>query len=268
MPVSEVHGTKAAMGRIFSISNQKGGVGKTTTAINLCASLASAEHRTLLVDIDPQGNAGSGLGIAVNELEQTVYDVLLGEAEIGEVIQQTELQFLDVVPANRNLSGAELDLVSLDEREYRLKKALATVRDDYEFIIIDCPPGLGLLTLNALVAADSVIVPLQCEYFALEGIGSLIGTIDLVRKQLNPELEIGGVLLTMYSKTLLAEQVTGEVRKHFGDQVFEAVIPRNIRLSECSSHGKPVILYDLRCAGSEAYLALAREVQKRAATAA
>ena len=252
------------MGRIFSISNQKGGVGKTTTAINLAASLASGEHKTLLVDVDPQGNAGSGLGIATREVARTIYDVLLDGASIDDVKQPTDLRYLEVVPANRELAGAEIELVTAERREYRLKEALAKVRDDYEYIIIDCPPALSLLTVNSLVASDSVIVPLQCEYFALEGISELVNTIELVRGGLNPDLQIEGVLLTMYDGRIsISHQVAEEARKHFKGRVFETVIPRNVRLSECPSFGKPILLYDLRSKGCESYLSLAREIQKR-----
>jgi chromosome partitioning protein len=252
------------MGRILSVANQKGGVGKTTTAINLGASLASSEHRTLLVDIDPQGNAGSGLALPVRELERTIYDVLLDGVPVREVLRHTELKYLDVLPANRNLAGAEVELVSVEQREYRLKNALAAVRDDYDYIIIDCPPALSLLTINALTAADAVVVPLQCEYFALEGISELINTIELVRGALNPTLDIEGVLLTMFDGRIsIAHQVAEEARKHFGDRVFETVIPRNVRLSECPSFGKPIILYDLRSKGCESYLSLARELKRR-----
>ncbi len=252
------------MGRILSISNQKGGVGKTTTAINLAASLASAERKTLLVDIDPQGNGGSGLGIPVRELDKTIYEVLAGEASVAEVRRTTELRYLDVLPANRNLAGAEIELVNVERREYRLKEALDAVRDEYEYIVIDCPPALGLLTLNSLVAADAVLVPLQCEYFALEGISELVHTIDLVRENLNPTLEIEGVLLTMYDGRIsISHQVAEEARKYFQGRVFDTVIPRNVRLSECPSFGKPIILYDLRSKGSESYLSLAREIQQR-----
>ncbi|HCF62001.1 MAG TPA: chromosome partitioning protein [Myxococcales bacterium] len=252
------------MGRILSIANQKGGVGKTTTAINLGASLASAEHRTLLVDIDPQGNAGSGLGVAIREIERSIYDVLLGQAEPGEVIHQTALKYLDVIPSNRDLAGAEVELVSVERREYRLRRVLEALRDEYEYIIIDCPPALSLLTVNALVASDSVIVPLQCEYFALEGISELVNTIELVKASLNPDLEIEGVVLTMFDGRIsIAHQVADEARKYFQDRVFKTVIPRNVRLSECPSFGKPIILYDLRSKGCESYLSLARELQRR-----
>ncbi|MBI5543075.1 MAG: ParA family protein [Deltaproteobacteria bacterium] len=256
------------MGRILSISNQKGGVGKTTTAINLGASLASAERKTLLVDIDPQGNAGSGLGVPTRDLEKTIYDVLLGDAEASEVICKSDLKFLDVLPANRNLAGAEVELVSLKNREYRLKEALKKVRNKYEFILIDCPPALSLLTVNALVASDAVLIPLQCEYFALEGISELVNTVELVKQSLNPHLELEGVLLTMFDARIsISHQVAEEARKHFQDRVFDTVIPRNVRLSECPSFGKPIVLYDLRSKGSEAYLSLAREIQKRSRAA-
>ncbi len=252
------------MGRILAIANQKGGVGKTTTAINLSASLASAEHKTLLVDVDPQGNAGSGLGINTRELERSVYDVLLNDADPRQVVRKTELNFLDILPANRELAGAEVELVSVEQREFRLKGALEQLREDYDFVIIDCPPALSLLTINALVAADAVVVPLQCEYFALEGISELLNTIQLVQGGLNPSLEIEGVLLTMFdSRISISAQVAEEARKHFNDRVFQTVIPRNVRLSECPSFGKPIILYDLRSKGCESYLSLARELKER-----
>jgi chromosome partitioning protein len=252
------------MGRILAISNQKGGVGKTTTAINLGASLASSERRTLVVDIDPQANAGSGLGIPTRELERTIYDVLLGEATFEEVVRKTDLKYLDILPANRDLAGAEVELVQLDRREFRLRDVLARQRKNYDFILIDCPPSLSLLTINALVAADAVLIPLQCEYFALEGISELLNTIDLVKQGLNPSLEIEGVVLTMFDPRLsIAHQVAEEARKHFQAHVFETVIPRNVRLTECPSYGKPIVLYDVRSKGCESYLSLARELQHK-----
>ena len=251
------------MGRVLAIANQKGGVGKTTTAINLGASLASSERRTLLVDIDPQGNAGSGLGVPVRDLGASIYDVLLSGTPVSEVIHRTELKYLDIIPSNRDLAGAGVELVSVDQREFRLREALLSIRDNYEFVLIDCPPALNLLTINALVAADAVLVPLQCEYFALEGISELINTIELVKGGLNPDLAIEGVLLTMFdSRISISQQVADEVRKHFKHQVFETVIPRNVRLSECPSFGKPIILYDIRSKGCESYLSLAQEIQK------
>jgi chromosome partitioning protein len=252
------------MGHILSISNQKGGVGKTTTAINLGASLASSERKTLLVDIDPQGNAGSGLGLITSDLPRTIYDVLLGEAPIEEVILKSDLKYLDVLPSSRDLAGAEVELVSLERREYRLRDALKTVRSRYDYILVDCPPALGLLTLNALCAADAVLIPLQCEYFALEGISALLKTIELVKGGLNPRLELEGVLLTMFDARIsIAHQVAEEARRHFKGQVFNTVIPRNVRLSESPSFGKPIVLYDLRSKGCESYLSLAQELQKR-----
>jgi chromosome partitioning protein len=252
------------MGRILAISNQKGGVGKTTTAINLGASLASAERRTLLVDIDPQGNAGSGLGISTRELAHTIYDVLLGSARPEDVVQRTELKYLDILPANRNLAGAEVELVDVERREFRLRDSLQALKEQYDFVLVDTPPALSLLTINALVASDAVLIPLQCEYFALEGISELINTIDLVRANLNPDLQVDGVLLTMFDGRIsISHQVAEEARKHFAEKVFETVIPRNVRLSECPSFGKPIVLYDLRSKGCESYLSLAQELQKR-----
>ncbi|HEY3445265.1 MAG TPA: AAA family ATPase [Myxococcales bacterium] len=252
------------MGRIFAISNQKGGVGKTTTAINLGASLASDERKTLVVDIDPQANAGSGLGIDVRELEKSIYDVLLGEATFDEVVLKTELKFLDVLPAARDLAGAEVELVGLERREFRLREALAKAKSKYDYILIDCPPSLSLLTINALVAADAVLIPLQTEYFALEGISELLNTVELVKQELNPKLELEGIVLTMYDPRLsIAHQVAEEARNHFEDKVFDTVIPRNVRLTECPSYGKPIVLYDLRSKGCESYLSLARELQRR-----
>jgi chromosome partitioning protein len=254
------------MPRILTIANQKGGVGKTTTAVNLAASLAAAERRTLLVDIDPQGNAGSALGVSRDEVEgQSVYEVLLDGAPIREVVRKTELKFLDLVPASRHLVGAELELAGADRREHRLRKAVAAAAGDYEFVVVDCPPSLGILTLNGLVAAQGVIIPLQCEYYALEGLADVLRTIDLVRESANPDLAVDGIVLTMWAQNNLAEQVAGEIRTHFKKEVFQTVIPRNVRLSESPSHGKPVLLYDVASKGCQSYLALAREVVKRSA---
>jgi chromosome partitioning protein len=251
------------MGRTVTIANQKGGVGKTTTAVNLAASLAAGEHRTLLVDLDPQGNAGSALGVARDEVESSVYDVLLDGRPVADVARKTELKFLDVLPASRHLVGAELELAGVERREARMRDALSAVRADYEHVIIDCPPSLGLLTLNGLVAADGVIVPLQCEYFALEGLADILRTVELVKGGMNPALEVDGILLTMFGQNNLAAQVADDIRQHFQGRVFETVIPRNVRLSESQSHGKPILLYDVASKGCQSYLAFAREVSRR-----
>ncbi len=249
------------MGRIVSVANQKGGVGKTTTALNLSASLAAAERKTLLVDLDPQGNTTSGLGIEKDTLSSTVYDVLIGSKRLKEVVQKTALVYLDLVPANTQLFGAEVELVGLENRERLLGDALEEVQAAYEYVLVDCPPSLTLLTINALAASDSVLIPIQCEYYAMEGLGQLLHTIRLTREELNSRLEIEGILFTMFDgRNNLSHQVGEEVRKHFPDKVFETVIPRNIKLSESPSHGKPVILYDIGCKGAESYLELAREI--------
>jgi chromosome partitioning protein len=251
------------MPRIITIANQKGGVGKTTTAVNLAASLAAAERRTLLVDLDPQGNAGSSLGVSRDEVERSVYEVLLDGAPIADVVRRTELKFLDLAPASRHLVGAELELAGVEGREYRLRDPVQAVLKDYEYVLVDCPPSLGLLTLNALVASQGVIVPIQCEYFALEGLADVLRTIELVREGANPELQVDGILLTMYAQNNLAAQVEAEIRTHFPKQVFKTVIPRNVRLSESPSHGKPILLYDVASKGCQSYLQLAREVVRR-----
>lgn len=254
-------GTMEPMSRIVAVVNQKGGVGKTTTAVNLASGLALAERRTLLVDLDPQGNATTGLGIDKAELERTIYHVVLEGASIVDVVKPTPLPSLYLVPSDIDLVGAEIELVSQDHREGRLKQALSAVSHAYDYIIIDCPPSLGLLTLNALAAADSALVPLQCEYYAMEGLAHIIKTIGLVRERLNPQLKVEGIVLTMFDgRTSLAAQVRAEAQRHLGDQVMTTIIPRNIRLSEAPSYGKPIMLYDLRSAGSTAYLDLAREV--------
>jgi len=248
-------------GKIIAITNQKGGVGKTTTAINLCASLAVAEKRTLLVDMDPQGNATSGLGIDKDTLETTVYESLFEPAFVEDAIVETAMPFLHLLPSNRQLTGAEVELVSQVGRELKLKQALELIRDKYRYIIVDCPPSLGLLTLNVLTAADSMLIPVQCEYYALEGLGHLLGTVQLVQSALNPELEIEGVLMTMFDRRLnLASQVVDETVEYFGDKVYKTIIPRNVRLSESPSFGKPILLYDIQSKGAESYLQLAREV--------
>lgn len=252
------------MGKVISIANQKGGVGKTTTAINLAASLAAIEHPTLVIDIDPQSNTTSGLGIDVKTVTNSIYEVMIGSTDTEETIRSTELDFLDLIPAHINLVGAEIEMIDREDRERILDKAIGDLRDKYDFIIIDCPPSLGLLTINALTASDSIVIPVQCEYFALEGLGQLLNTIKIVRQHLNPELDIEGVLLTMYdTRTRLSNQVAEEVKRYFDDRVFKSVIARNIRLAEAPSFGKPALLYDSTSTGSKNYLSLAREIIKK-----
>ncbi len=249
------------MGKIICITNQKGGVGKTTTTVNLSACLAAVEKKTLLIDMDPQGNASSGVGLDKTQLTPNVYQVLMGEADIRDAVQPTELEKLFCLPSNSHLIGAEVELVGMENREGRLKQALAAIQSEYDYFLIDCPPSLGFLTLNALMAADSVLIPVQTEYYALEGLSSLMETIEMVRESLNPKLEIEGALLTMVdSRTRLATQVADEVKKFFGDKVYNTVVPRNVQLSESPSFGKPIILYDIRSSGAQAYLNLTKEI--------
>ncbi len=250
------------MAKIISIANQKGGVGKTTTTINLSSLLAAAEKRTLLVDIDPQANSSSGL--SVTNHNPSVYEVLVGTKNINEVIINTFMPFLDMLPSNINLVGAEIEMVDMDNRETLLQKALVEVNDKYDYILIDCPPSLGLLTLNSLTASNSVLIPVQCEYFALEGLGQLLNTINIVKKHFNKDLAIEGVLLTMFDTRLrLSHQVAEEVRKYFGDKVYNTVINRNVRISEAPSYGKPIILYDAISSGAQNYMALASELLEK-----
>lgn len=249
------------MGRTIAVVNQKGGVGKTTTAVNVAAGLALAEKRTLLVDFDPQGNATTGLGVNKKDLSRTIYHVLLEGISLKEAVLATSLGYLAIVPADIDLVGAEIELVAADDRERHLVRALSSVKDEYDYVIVDCPPSLGLLTLNALAAADSALVPLQCEYYALEGLAHILRTISLVRERLNPNLRVEGIVLTMFDgRTSLAAQVRSEVNQHLGSQVMTTIIPRNIRLTEAPSYGKPIMLYDLRSSGATAYLELTKEV--------
>jgi chromosome partitioning protein len=249
------------VGRVLAVANQKGGVGKTTTAVNLSAGLALAGRSTLLIDFDPQASATSGLGVHPQEIEASIYHVLIGARTAEEATRETKIENLTLLPASRDLIGAEIELVPLPRREYRLDDAIAQVRRKYDFVVIDCPPSLGLLTVNALTAADAVLVPLQCEYYALEGLSALLETIGFIRQSLNPRLDIAGLLLTMFdTRNSLAHQVVNEVRQHFPKQVFQSVIPRNVRLSESPSYGVPAMIYDSASRGARAYGALADEL--------
>ena len=255
------------MGKIIALANQKGGVGKTTTSMNLAASLATLEKRVLLVDADPQANASSGLGVDLNEVDSTLYECIINQGDIKEAIYTTDIEVFDVVPSHINLVGAEVEMLNLKKREYILKELLTPIRDEYDYILIDCSPSLGLITVNSLTAADSVIIPVQCEYFALEGISKLLNTIKIIKKKLNPALEIEGFLLTMYDSRLrLANQIYDEVKRHFQELVFKTVIQRNVKLSEAPSHGLPAILYDADSTGSKNHMALAKEIIQRETT--
>jgi chromosome partitioning protein len=260
--------TREIMSRVIAIANQKGGVGKTTTAINLGASLAVAEKRTLVVDIDPQGNATSGLGLVQSDDLNTVYDVLVGERSAeASVAKALHFPYLDLLPSTRDLVGAEIELIQAPQRENILRRALEPLRDQYDYILVDCPPSLGLLTLNTLTASDSVLIPIQCEFYALEGLSQLLNTIRLVQRGLNPGLDIEGVLLTMYDRRLnLSRQVAAEAREYFGAKVYKSAIPRNVRLAEAPSFGQPIVLYDVLSQGAQAYLGLAKEVLARKET--
>lgn len=252
------------MGRIIAVANQKGGVGKTTTAINLAACLAEAGKKVLTIDLDPQGNMTSGLGVDKNEVENTVYELMLDECSVKESMTDTVVEGMKIIPSNVNLAGAEIELLGINEKEYILKNAVDYIRDDYDFIIIDCPPSLNMLTINAMTTADSVLVPIQCEYYALEGLSQLMHTIDLVQQRLNPDLLIEGIVFTMYDvRTNLSVQVVENVRTNLDTKIYDTLIPRNIRLAEAPSHGLPINMYDSRSAGAESYRLLAKEVIER-----
>lgn len=258
------HGSNRPLPRIIAIANQKGGVGKTTTTINLATALAAVRKKVLIIDLDPQGNASTGLGVERRNRSCNAYHVLIGAAHPGDAIVDTVIPGLDLIPSGMDLSGAEIELVPLERREYRLREALQAGARNYDYVLIDCPPALGLLTINALVAAQAVLVPLQCEFFALEGISHLMRTVERIKRAFNPELEIQGIVLTMFDRrNNLSDQVAADVRDHFGDKVYNTVIPRNVRVSEAPSHGQPVMVYDMRCAGAQAYIHLASEVLMR-----
>ena len=261
--------TPARRARIVALANQKGGVGKTTTAINLATALAAAGHRVLVIDLDPQGNASTGLGVERQARSVTSYELILGEADLERTIVATNVPLLSIVPASQDLAGAEFEFAARERREFLLSRAIRSRVRDYDEVLIDCPPSLNLLTINALVAADSVLVPLQCEFYALEGLSQLMRTIERVQRALNPRLELQGVVLTMYDqRNNLCDQVAADVRGHLGARVFDTMIPRNVRIAEAPSHGKPVLIYDHGCAGSQAYIRLAAEILRRAGTAA
>jgi chromosome partitioning protein len=252
------------MAKVITISNQKGGVGKTTTAVNLAASIAVAEFKTLLIDIDPQGNTTSGLGFDPRSTEPNIYDSLVGDADPHEALLKTEMPHLTLLPSNINLVGAEVELVDMPDRERLLKGLVARLRNEYDYVFLDCPPSLSLITLNGLVAADSVLIPVQCEYYALEGLGQLLNTINMIKQNLNPSLEIEGVLMTMFDSRLrLSNQIVDEVKKYFGEKVYSTIINRNVRLSEAPSYGKPVLLYDAISSGAKSYMELGREFLSR-----